>query len=257
MSHKVDENSVAKYDFNIMEVLKTSYKMSKGFKGTFLGMSIMSGIIILAILFPIIYFIFPNFTIELIETQEFMDKFEYIKILLLPIFTIFSAGIQMVVLRYTRGEEVSIKNMFDYFNLILKLTLLAFSIFAIQFVVEYILDLAFVSENHAIAIVKSIIISFVNILFIFSYILLIDKNIGVVDAMKLSFVAVKQNLWKIAILYFLFIFSAFAYNYINLLSPIFSLIFLIAMIWIIPTMFILFYGLLYRIIFDGVELQSK
>lgn len=255
---------IAKCDSNVINIIRTSFKMTKGFKGTFWGMYIAVGLISITMLLAVAYIYFPNFTTETMQTQEFMAKFKYTSILFLPVTALLITGMEMVSLRYTRGEEVSVKNIFDYTKSIWNLTLIAFIIFVIRQIVIYIFNITTLTlQMDWLATVGIAIGWIINIIFLFSYMLVIDKRVGAIEAMKLSFIAVKKNLCIVLSIgiFFILLLSVIVFSSLLMsISPslgfILGLAGLLGIIWIAPAMFISLFGLLYRMIFDGVEIDG-
>ncbi len=247
MNNDIENNSVAnsieKYNFDIVEVVKTSFKMIDGFKGTFWSSFGVLLVSILAAAF-LIGFIFLLLGIEPEATKN------VIQFILLPISAPLAVGLYMISTKYTRGESVSYKNTTDYFPSMWKLAFAALLVIIIPLLVSgLILTIGMLLANEIITPIFTIITIILFIALTISYMftpqLMVDKNLGIWKAMETSRKAIFQHIFKI-----LGLFIAFAV--IVLIS---AIPFGIGLIWTVPAMHIGTYGLLYRIIFDDVELD--
>lgn len=241
-------NSIEKYDFNIVDVIKTSFKMTDGFKGKFwASFGAMMGIIfIFAIVFT---------AVSLLVGMNQDTAGNLANIIMLPIIVPIAAGLFMMTANYTRGESVSYKNIFDYFGSMWKL--LGAYLLTMVAVLVPILLLVFLAPMLAESgskllaslalLVMALLVLVATISYMFAPQLLVDKNLTIWQAMESSRKATWQHLFKIIGLFLLF-------SVILLIS---AIPFGIGLIWTLPAMYIGTYGLLYRIMYDGVELDSS
>lgn len=256
-------NNVEKYDFDIMELIKTSFRMTKGFKGAFWATTFIFTLIFLILFYSVSHMFFSDFTMEIIKTQEFAMKSQYIMLILLPVSTLFLVIFQIMSLQHARGEEIIVRNIFSDIKIIWRLLFVAFIFFIPNIVIDYIFDFVLLpSQINFLTVVKSTINWAVAIVSYFSFMLIVDKNIGAIEAIKLSFMSIKQKIWKIFAVYLFFYGILFIYLFLDqAILPQFSLLLsvvvLIGMIWFLPAMIIGTNGLLYRMMFDGMKLNSK
>lgn len=256
-------NSVEKYDFDIVEVIKTSFKMTDGFKATFWAMSFLFGIAFLILFFLLSFILVPGFSVNTMSTPEFAEKSQYVVFILLPLVALSTTILEMTSLAHTRGEDVSVGSLNYYTKFFWRLTIVIFVITLFKYAID---EIALASGIDWLSVVASIITFIATILFYFSYMLIADKDVGAIESLKLSFFGVIHNFWKIALVFIFFYGISFASNLLlgsefiasmPLMGFVFSLVFMIVVIWFLPAMFIGTSGLLYRIIFDGVELDSS
>jgi hypothetical protein len=236
-------NSIEKYDFDIVEVIKTSFKMIHGFKGTFWSSFVILLVSILAAAF-LIGFIFLLLGIEPEATKN------VIQFILLPISAPLAVGLYMISTKYTRGESVSYKNTTDYFPSMWKLAFAALTVIIIPLVAAVlILTMGMLLANEIITPIFTVIAIILFVVLTISYMftpqLMVDKNLGIWEAMETSRKSIFHHIFKI--LGLLVVFAI-----VVLIS---AIPFGIGLIWAIPAMHIGTYGLLYRIIFDDVELD--
>jgi hypothetical protein len=245
LNSEIEKNSVSNYDFDIIEIIKTSFKMTNGFKGIFWS---SLGILLVSILVAafLIGFIFLILSIDPEETGNI------IQFILLPITAPLAAGLYMISTKYTRGDSVSYKNTTDYFPNMWKLAFAAMLVMIIPILsAVLILTAGMLFANEIITPVFTIIaiaiFATLAIAYMFTPQLIVDKNLNIWEAMETSRKAIFQHIFKILGLFI-------AFTVIVLIS---AIPFGIGLIWAIPAMHIGTYGLLYRIMFDGVELNSK
>jgi len=84
---------------------------------------------------------------------------------------------------------------------------------------------------------------YLSIAYVFTLPLIADKNMTVWEAMEFSRKSVTKHWFKVFGLLFL----------LSLMMAVGTLALGIGLIWAIPLMFVTLYGLLYPLIFDGVE----
>ncbi|QOP46100.1 hypothetical protein [Sulfurimonas paralvinellae] len=201
------------YTFSIFGVLKEALNRSNGVKGTFMGAMLLYLLIQIVIAF-VLLLIMP-------QIQDYLDLI--LTLLTLPI----SVGIIILGITRARGEELSVKQIFDYFGQYPYLLL------------GYFLIVLFTVLGLIAFIIPGI---YLSIAYIYALPLIADKNLSVWNAMELSRKTITKQWFRffgLGIVSFFFI----------LLS---AIPFGIGLIWSIPTVYIA-YGLLYHQLFDEEE----
>lgn len=227
-------------NFNIIDMIKTSSHYTKGFKATAWKLAIILAIITYLMYQATMLFL-PSAEVNSEQYKHNMLIFGFITI---PISAPLMAGLYMTIISYLRGENVSYKSIFNYYNITGTLSLASLFVYLIQEVVSLITnsigDYLHLEWFHTLALILS---ACVGIIYLFTLPLIADKGLKIWDAMELSRQAVFSHFFSIIILYILLaivmILSAIPLG--------------IGMIWTMPMFFIAFYGLLYRVIFDGVS----
>ena len=220
MDIKFNEN----YDFSITEVIKEAYEKSYGNKTT-INLAITALVIISLVLGQITSLVFNS--TALFEQQLFVQGFissQAENLLALPIIAPISVGLIMLGIRVSRGEEVKVPMIFDYFVLV-------WPIFFVSLAVNVVTLIGYV-----LFILPGIYLAFA---LMFSSALLVDKKLSVVDAMKLSIKAVNKHWFK-----FLGYGISFALISIVAIIPLG-----IGLIWTAP-MSVIGFGILYTKMFD-------
>ena len=138
-------------------------------------------------------------------------------------------GVIMLAINYTRGERIAFNSIFNYYHLTGKLALAGLLVY-IMSVIGFVL-----------LILPGI---YLSIAYVFTLPLIADKGMGVWDAMELSRKAVTKHWFKVFGLFFL----------LSLIMTLGALALGIGLIWAVPLLFVTLYGLLYPLIFDGVEI---
>ena len=209
--------NIEEYDFSITGVLKEGFRRTDGVKWIFMG-SVLLYYIIQIVMGLIILTFVPSLS-------QVIDQI--IAILTLPI----SVGIVMLGINRAREQEIHIHDIFNYFNDFPQL-LLAYFFMVILIVVGFML---LVLPGIYLAVAYS-----------FALPLIVDKKIGVWEAMELSRKTITKQ-W----------FSFFGLGIVAALFLIVSAIpFGIGLIWSLPTVYIA-YGLLYHRLFDDVDEVNK
>ena len=219
----MEHNDLPEYDFKIIEIIKAGLVRIDGVKAQF-----VIGLIIYVIIAVIVQLfleqIFPTGTVEV---PNLLNQ-QIIGILSYPVLMPIMAGIMMMAIDYTRGESIEFKSIFNYYHLTGKLALAGILIY-IMTVIGFVL-----------LIVPGI---YLSVAYVFSLPLIVDKNMGVWEAMEYSRKTVTKQWFKVA-------------GLMGLLSIIMflgALAFGIGLIWAVPLMFVTLYGLLYPLVFDEVE----
>lgn len=224
----VDEKKIPEYDFDIIEIIKEGFKRIEGVKGLFLAAFILY--VVVAIIVQIVLGIFfpsppppaePNYLNQLIVT-----------ILSYPILMPLIVGIIMLAIHYSRGERIAFQSIFNYYRLTGRLSLAALLVY-IMTVIGFVL-----------LILPGI---YLSIAYIFTLPLIADKGMDVWEAMELSRKAVTKHWFKVFGLFFL----------LSLIMALGVLALGIGLIWAVPLLFVTLYGLLYPLIFDGMETSAE
>jgi hypothetical protein len=203
------------YDFSITGVLKESFRRTEGVKLTFIGSIIIYALIAFFVK-SLLTFIFPDtesaLSIYASSTVEMLFT--------LPILI----GIMILGVRRARDEALDIPSIFNYFGMIMPI-MLAYIAMTILMVIGFIL-----------LIIPGV---YLAVSYAFVYTLIVDKGLGVWEAMELSRKTVTQQWFK-------FFGLSLLTGIIIILS---ALPLGIGLIWSIPTTYIA-YGLLYHRLFD-------
>lgn len=229
-------------NFNIIDMIKTSYHYTKGFKTT-----AWIFVMFIAIIMYIVYQVFGLFlpTAE-INSEQFQKNIQIIGFLAIPISAPLMTGIYMTIITYLRGENVSYKSVFKYFPIIWNLSLASLFIHTIN--KSIFIGVNTIGEYlHLELVILAYIFSMsVGIIYFFTLPLIADKGLKIWDAMELSRKAVSAHFFKITFLYLSLV----------IIVVISAIPFGIGIIWTMPMIFIGLYGLLYRVMFDGVDYNN-
>ena len=206
------------YDFSITGVLKEGFHRTDGVKLTFVGAVIIYAVISV-IARVILKLIFP-------ETESVLNT--YASSLLEMLFTLpILIGIMMLGIKRARDEALEIPSIFDYFGMIIPI-MLAYVAMTILIVIGFML-----------LIIPGI---YLAISYAFTYTLIVDKGLGIWEAMELSRKTVTEQWFK-------FFGLSIVCGILVLIS---ALPFGIGLIWTIPMTYTA-YGLLYHRLFDEEE----
>lgn len=224
-NEKQDINKIPEYDFDIMEMIKIGFHRIEGVKGLFLAAFVVYMVVV--ILLQIILGIFfpsppPPAAPNLLNQQ-------IVTILSYPVIMPLMVGVMMLAINYSRGESIEFKSIFNYYHLIGKLALAGLLIY-IMTVIGFVL-----------LILPGI---YLSIAYVFALPLIADKGMDVWEAMELSRKVVTKHWFKVFGLFLL----------LSLIMALGALALGIGLIWAAPLMFVTLYGLLYPLIFDGVEI---
>jgi hypothetical protein len=216
--------NIPEYDFDIIEMIKEGFQRIEGVKGIFIAAFVLyvCAAIILQVLLG---FIFP---VETISAEPNHLNQQIITILSYPVLMPIMAGIVMLAINHSRGEQVDYKSIFNYYHLAGTLSLAGLLIYVMTVI------------GFVLLILPGI---YLSIAYIFTLPLIVDKNMNVWDAMEFSRKSVTQHWFKVFGLTFL----------LSLIFGLGALALGIGLIWAIPLMFVTLYGLLYPLIFDGVK----
>ncbi|MDD5159406.1 MAG: hypothetical protein PHI47_05105 [Sulfuricurvum sp.] len=227
-------------NFNIIDIIKTGFQYTNGFKATAWKVIFILATI-MYILYKLAWFIFPDLKPY---SEQVKESFNIIDFIVIPVIAPLMTGFDMIIINYLRGKNVSYKSIFQYYPIIWKLSLASLFVYLIQDVISLITNSIGNYLHLKWFVIMSYILSMIiTTIYMFTLPLIADKSLKIWDAMELSRKAVFAHFFSIIILYILLVI-------ITILS---SIPLGIGMIWTVPMMFIAFYGLLYRMMFDGVS----
>ncbi|GIT97401.1 DUF975 family protein [Sulfurovum sp. TSL1] len=217
--------NIPEYDFDIIEMIKTGFNRIEGVKGIFLAAFVVY--VVIAVVVQVILGTFfpsppppaePNYLNQMIVT-----------ILSYPILMPLIVGVIMLAIRYSRGERLAFQSIFHYYHLTGRLSLAALFIY-IMTVIGFVL-----------LIIPGI---YLSVAYIFTLPLIADKGMDIWEAMETSRKAVTKHWFKVFGLFLL----------LSIIMTLGALALGIGLIWAVPLLFVTLYGLLYPLIFDGVEI---
>ncbi len=217
-------DNIPEYDFDIIGIIKEGLRRIEGVKGIFLaafGLYIMIAIIVQILL----GFIFPSPPAP--AEPNYLNQ-QIVTILSYPVLMPLMVGIIMLAINHSRGEEIEYRSIFNYYHLTGTLSFAAILIY-IMTVIGFVL-----------LVLPGI---YLSIAYVFTLPLIVDKNMTVWEAMEFSRKSVTKHWFKVFGLLFL----------LSLMMAVGTLALGIGLIWAVPLMFVTLYGLLYPLIFDGVE----
>jgi len=223
----VDAKNIPEYDFDIIEITKEGFKRIEGVKGIFLASFIVY--VAVSIIVQIVLGIFfpsppppaePNYLNQLIVT-----------ILSYPVLMPLIVGVIMLAINYSRGERIEFQSIFNYYRLTGRLSLAALLVYILTVIGFVFLLLPGI---------------YLSIAYIFTLPLIADKEMDIWEAMELSRKAVTKHWFKVFGLFLL----------LSLIMALGVLALGIGLIWAVPLLFVTLYGLLYPLIFDGVEISE-
>lgn len=214
------EHNSEEYDFDIIEMIKVGVTRIEGVKTHFVA-AFAIYIIIAIVVQMILGLVFPQGTSE---APHFLNQ-QIVGILSYPVLMPLMAGIIMMAIDHSRGEEIDFKSMFNYYHLTGKLALAGILIYIMTIV------------GLLLFILPGI---YLTIAYVFTLPLIVDKNMGVWEAMEHSRKTVTKRWFKFFGLMFL----------LTLALVIGAIPLGIGLIWAIPLMFVTLYGLAYPMLFD-------
>jgi len=220
----VTNQNIPEYDFDIIGIIKEGFGRTEGVKGVFLAAFTMY--VIITVVFQIILGIF--FPSPVPPAEPNLLNQQIVTILSYPVVMPIMAGIVMLAINYSRGQNTGFKSIFNYYHLMGKLALASILIYVMTLVGFVLLVLPGI---------------YLTIAYFFTIPLIVDKGMDVWDAMELSRKAVTKHWFKVAGLFSL----------LGLFMALGALVLGIGLIWAVPLLFVTLYGLLYPLIFDGVE----
>ncbi len=224
-NENVDVKNIPEYDFDILEMIKAGFNRIEGVKGIFLAAFVVY--VVISIIVQIVLGTFfpsppppaePNYLNQMIVT-----------ILSYPVLMPLIVGIIMLAIHYSRGERLAFQSIFHYYHLTGRLSLAALLIYILTVI------------GFVLLILPGI---YLSIAYVFTLPLIADKGMDVWEAMELSRKTVTKHWFKVFGLFFL----------LSLIMALGALALGIGLIWAVPLLFVTLYGLLYPLIFDGVEI---
>lgn len=216
--------NIPEYDFDIIEMIKEGFNRIEGVKGVFLAAFVVY--IVVAIIVQMILGIF--FPSPPPPAQPNLLNQQIVTILSYPVLMPLIVGVIMLAINYSRGERIEFKSIFNYYHLMGKLALAGIIIYIMTIIGFVLLVLPGI---------------YLSIAYVFTLPLIADKGMDVWEAMELSRKAVTQHWFKVFGLFLL----------LSIMMGLGALVFGIGLIWAVPLLFVTLYGLLYPLIFDGVE----
>ena len=234
--HYREEGSVEKglqgaYEFSVGEVLSEAWSRTEGIKFTF-----VASVFVYAVIVVIVSVIFSM----LLDVQSYRESGTQLQALLaqagvdilkMPIEIPMIAGLMMMGIRHINRYEIEIRHLFDHYVMVWPL------------VFASILIYLFVAVGFMLLILPGI---YLSVAYIFVYPLMIDKGMGIWEAMETSRKAVTKK-------WFTFFGIMISMLVITLLS---AIPLGIGLIWTLP-MGYLVYGVIYSRVFGyGGELYG-
>lgn len=226
-NENMDAQNIPEYDFDIIEIMKTGFNRIEGVKGLFLAAFVVY--VVVAVIVQIVLGTF--FPSPPPPAEPNLLNQQIVTILSYPVLMPLIVGIMMLAIHYSRGENIEFKSVFNYYHLTGKLSLAALLIY-IMTVIGFVL-----------LILPGI---YLSIAYVFTLPLIADKRMGVWDAMELSRKAVTKHWFKVFGLFLL----------LSIIMALGALALGIGLIWAAPLLFVTLFGLLYPLIFDGVEISA-
>ena len=215
-------DDIDSYDFEVVPLLKEAFTRTNGLKWNFMGAIIIYAII--AVITAAILEVF--FPADATEYNELIAS-----LLAVPVTLPIMVGITMLGIKQARDERLEIPSVLNYFSFLLPILL------------SYIAMSLMLFIGFMLLILPGI---YLAISYSFTYALVVDKGLGVWEAMELSRKTVTKQWLKF-----------FALALLGGLIIMISAIPLgIGLIWSIPTIYIA-YGLLYHHLFDEEEDYSQ
>lgn len=226
-------------NFNIIDIIKTSYQYTKGFKATAWKL-----IIIMAVITYVLYQAVGLFLPDTeVNTEQFQKNMLIYGFLAIPISAPLMTGFYMTIISYLRGENVSYKSIFKYYSIMWKLSLASLFVHTINKSIFFGITTLSDYLHLELIVLAYVLSASIGIIYIFTLPLIADKELKIWDAMELSRKAVFSHFFKII----------FLYLSLMIIMGISVIPLGIGMIWTVPMIFIGFYGLLYRMMFDGIR----
>ncbi|RLA22893.1 MAG: hypothetical protein DRQ62_07205 [Gammaproteobacteria bacterium] len=219
-SGSIQDGVVASYDFKIMDVIKEAWQCTSGLKGPVLGAGALVLVVLIALSFAIIFFLdlFPFIDENLIALVTLVINC-IISILSYP----FLAGIMMMGIHRAIDAPVSYQMVFSYIG------------FTLPIVIASICMSIMIALGFILLIIPGI---YLSIAYMFTFPLIVEKNMDFWQAMETSRKGVHQHWFKVfftgALMVIIYLISTIPLG--------------LGLIWTIP-MFVALQGVLYRRIF--------
>lgn len=215
---------IPEYDFNIIELIKEGFRRIEGVKGIFLA-AFGVYMVVAIIIHVVLSLFFPSSPPP--ADPNYLNQ-QIVTILSYPVLMPLIVGIIMLAINYSRGESLEFKSIFNYYHLTGKLALAGLLMYALTFLGILLLLLPGI---------------YLSVAYVFTLPLIADKGMDVWEAMEYSRKTVTKKWFKVFGLLFL----------LGLIFGLGALALGIGLIWAVPLMFVTLYGLLYPLMFDGVD----
>jgi uncharacterized membrane protein len=174
----IDQALSGSVDFTISEILSDAWERTKGVKLTFLGAFFVT-IVILSIVEVVFGMIFnlQGYRDAGMQLQAMLAELG-VNMLSLPIETPLMAALMMMAIKHANGYEIRVGNVFDYYVTVWPLVFAALLMYLMIF------------AGLMLLIIPGI---YLSVAYAFVYQLIIDKNMGVWEAMETSRKAVSKR----------------------------------------------------------------
>ena len=223
MENENQGDNIQEYDFDIIEIIKAGFARIEGVKAQFvIALTIYIAIAITVQM--LLGLVFPTGTTE----EPNLLNQQIVGILSYPVLMPLMAGIMMMAVHHIRGEQIDFKSIFNYYHLTGKLALASILIYVLTMVGILLLLLPGI---------------YLSVAYVFALPLIVDKGMGVWEAMEHSRKTVTKHWFKVA----------------GLMGALSIILFLgaiplgIGLIWTVPLMFVTLYGLAYPVMFESNE----
>jgi hypothetical protein len=218
------------YDFSIGGIIAEGWEKTHGAKGTLL-LALLIYIVIASVLNVVQGLIFPNPNV-LMQQGQFGTAILWITVTTLisiPLTYPLVAGITLLGIRRSVDAKIEASSIFQAYSKTIPLTLL------------YLALMLMTLLGYALLIIPGI---YLSVAYLMSYSLMIDRNIGIWEALEASRKAITKHWFKI---FFLYLTMA-------VMCLLASLPLLIGLIWMLPLFFIV-HGILYKKMFGVASVQ--
>ncbi len=218
------------YDFSITTIIAEGWDKVSGAKGTLL-LALLIYAVVAVVVKIILNLIFPNPTI-LIQQHQYAAGFTWLaltSLISIPLTYPLLAGIALLGIRRSVDADIDAGFIFQAYRKTIPLTLL------------YLLLMLMTILGYVLLIIPGI---YLSLAYLMSYSLMIDRDIGVWEALEASRKAITKHWFKIFFLYLL----------LALMSVLACLPLLIGLVWMLPLFFIV-HGLLYKKMFGVASVQ--
>jgi len=214
---------ISSYDFAVIDLIKEGWARMEGSKLQ-LFIAFVIYVLVSLVLSVFLSLIFPQGSVDNPNTLNQL----IVTLISYPVLIPILAGMMMMALQHGRGEQIEFKSIFNYYHVTGKLSLasiLSSILMFIGFILFFLPGL------------------YLAVAYMFVLPLIIDKDMGIWEAMEYSRKKVTQHWFKVFGLVFL----------LTLILILGAIPLGIGLFWAMPLMYICMYGLLYPIIFDGKE----
>ena len=218
------------YDFSIRGIIAEGWEKTNGAKGTLL-LALLIYIVIASVLNVVQGLIFPNPNV-LMQQGQFGTAILWITVTTLisiPLTYPLVAGITLLGIRRSVDAKIEASSIFQAYSKTIPLTLL------------YLALMLMTLLGYALLIIPGI---YLSVAYLMSYSLMIDRNIGIWEALEASRKAITKHWFKIFFLYLT----------LAVMCLLASLPLLIGLIWMLPLFFIV-HGILYKKMFGVASVQ--